>query len=161
MTDIQKEQIYTDFHNKVFGYIQSKVKNMQIAEDLASDVFVKVYERINVFDEKKASLSTWIYLITKNTLIDYYRTRKEHSELPEQLSASSSVEESVCTTEMLDALAKALEELEEREKRIVIQHFYEGATLKEIAKQMDISYSYVKLLLNKAIGKLKKSLIKQ
>lgn len=155
MTDLEKEKIYSDYKSKIFGYIQSRIYNLQMAEDLTSDVFVKVYEKIDTFDEKKASLSTWIYLITRNTLIDYFRTHKQVSELPELIAdESSSVEESVCKSEALEKLAKALEKLDERGRDIIILHFYSGKTLKEIAEKMGISYSYIKILLNQAYEKL-------
>lgn len=155
ITDTLKEQIYREYHSKVYGYLLSKMNHAQNAEDLTSDVFIKVYEKLDSFDETKASLSTWIYTIARNTLTDYYRTRKVHEEIPETLPGPSSVEEEVCTEAMLETLAKALEALDERERDIVILRFYSGKTLKEIADRMDISYAYVKVLQNKALAKLK------
>lgn len=157
-TNEQKQAIYCAYHGKVCGYIRSKINNAQDAEDLAADAFVKVYEKLDTFDETKASLSTWIYTITRNTLTDYFRTRRSFEEIPETLEGGSSVEESVCNGEMLDALAKALESLNERERYIIILRFYKGKTLTEIARQMGISYAYVKVLQNKAFDVLKKYL---
>ena len=154
-TDVQKEKIYRDYHGKVYGYISSKINNAQAAEDLAANVFVKIYEKLDSFDEGKASLSTWIFTITRNTLTDYYRTRRVFEEVPETLDDGSSVEEDVCNAETLDALASALESLNERERDIIILRFYKGKTLTEIAEQMGISYAYVKVLQNKAFGAMK------
>lgn len=159
-TDVQKERIYRDYHDKVYGYICSKINNTQTAEDLAANVFVKIYEKLDSFDEGKASLSTWIYTITRNTLTDYYRTRRVFAEIPETLDDGSSVEEDVCNAETLDALASALEALDERERDIIILRFNKGMTLGEIAKQMDISYSYVKVLQNKAFNAIRSFLEK-
>lgn len=155
---IDTEIIYRDYHRKVFGYIRSRISSAQDAEDLASDVFVKVYEKLDSFDESKASLSTWIYTITRNTLTDYFRTRKVYDEIPETFEDDSSVEDDVCNAEMLKNLAKALETLDERERDIIILRFYSGKTLKEITGQMDISYAYGKVLQNKAFDKLRKFL---
>lgn len=155
---IDTEIIYRDYHSKVFGYIRSRISSAQDAEDLASDVFVKVYEKLDSFDESKASLSTWIYTITRNTLTDYFRTRKVYDEIPETFEDDSSVEDDVCNAEMLNNLAKALETLDERERDIIILRFYSGKTLKEITEQMDISYAYGKVLQNKAFDKLRKFL---
>ena len=159
MTDT--ETIYRDYHGKVFGYIRSKIDSAQDAEDLAADVFLKVFEKLDSFDESRASLSTWIYTITRNTLTDYYRTRKVLAEIPEALEDSASVEDDVCNAEMLDTLANALETLDERERDIIILRFYSGKTLKEITAQMGISYAYGKVLQNKAYEKLKKFFEKQ
>lgn len=154
-SDIKKEKIYRDYYDKVYGYICSNINNAATAEDLTADVFVKIYEKLDSFDEGKASLSTWIFTITRNKLTDYYRTRRVFTEIPETLDDGSSIEDDVCNAEMLEALADALETLEERERDIIILRFYKGMTLAEIAKQMDISYSYIKVLQNKAFGAIR------
>ena len=158
ITDSLKEEIYVKFHGKVMGYLVSKLNNRDTAEDLAADVFLKVYEKLDTFDESKASLSTWIYTITRNTLTDYFRTRRTFEEIPETLPDDSSVEDDVCNGVMLEALAKGLKMLDERERDIIVLRYYSGKTLKEIAEGMDISYAYVKVLQNKALDKLKKIL---
>ena len=155
MIMMDKEKIYRDYHGKVCGYIRSKINSAQDAEDLTADVFVKVFEKLGTFDESKASLSTWIYTITRNTLTDYFRTRKVFAEIPETMETDTSVEDDVCNAEMLETLAKALETLDERERDIVILRFYSGKTLREISSQMGISYAYVKVLQNKAFEKIK------
>ena len=152
------EKIYRDYHDKVFGYIRSNINSVHDAEDLTANVFVKVFEKLDGFDESKASLSTWIYTIARNTLTDYFRTRKVYAEIPETLEDGSSVEEDVCRAEMLETLAEALETLPERERDIIILRFYSGKTLKEITAQMGISYAYGKVLQNKAFEKLRKFL---
>ena len=153
--DSPKEQLYLNYYDKVYGYIISKINKSQDAEDITSDVFLKVYEKIDTFDETKASLSTWIYTITRNTLTDYFRTRKVFAEIPETIEDETSVENEICNAEMLETLADALETLEERERDIIILRFYTGKTLKEIAGNMGISYAYVKVLQSKALAVLK------
>lgn len=161
ITDLQKEKIYRDFYGKVYGYILSKIQNVQNAEDLTSDVFLKVYEKLDTFDESKASLSTWIYTITRNTLTDFYRTRKVFDEIPENEESEFSLEDEVCNAQTLEMLAEALETLDERERDIVILRYYSGKTLRDISEQMNISYAYVKVLQNNAFSKLRKILEKQ
>lgn len=156
MTDLQKEAIYRDYHEKIFGYMRSKINNTQDAEDLTSDVFVKVYEKLGSFDKSKASLSTWIYTIARNTLTDWFRTRKTFNEIPETESSDFSIEDSFCNSETLESLAEALESLDERERDIIILRFYSGKSLREISAQMGISYAYVKVLQNKAFSEIKK-----
>ena len=149
-----KEEIYKEYHDKVLRYVLSKVNDFHLAEDLVSDVFVKVYEKLDTFNDKKASFSTWIYTITRNRLIDYYRTRKVMSEIPENLTYEQ--EEESFSEEDLSTLAKALEDLDCRSKKIVVAHYYSGKSLKEIADDLDISYAYVKILHKKALVNLKK-----
>lgn len=155
VTEQQKNQIYLDYSKKVAGYIYHKTGDSHLAEDLTSEVFLKVYEKLEKFDESKASLSTWIFTIARNRLTDYFRTRKVFSEVPETLEDTSSVEDSVLNAEALDELANALESLDERARRIIILRYYSGKSLKEISEEMDISYAYVKILHTKALASLK------
>lgn len=155
ITDIQKDELYREYHAKVFGYIRSKINVSQDAEDITADVFVKIFEKLDTFDARKASLSTWIYTITKNTLTDYYRTHRVFAEIPDTLSDDSSAEDTICSAEMLELLANALNTLDERERDIIILRFYFGKTLRQISAQMGISYAYVKVLQNTAFSKLK------
>ncbi len=154
-TDIQKEALYREFYGKVRGYIYSKIDNYHEAEDIASNVFLKIYEKIDSFDETRATLSTWIYTITRNTLTDYFRTRKISNEIPETLAEDSSLEDNVCNADMLEKLADALETLNERERNIIILKFYSGITLKDIGERIGVSYTYVKVLYNNALKKLR------
>lgn len=150
-----KEKIYRDYHSKVCGYIQSRVNSVQDAEDIAADVFLKVFEKLESFDESKASLSTWIYTITRNTLTDYFRTRKVFDEIQELSEDDASTEDDVCKAEMLELLTKALEALDERERDIVVFRYYFNKRLKDIAAQMGISYAYVRVLHNRALQNLR------
>ena len=150
---MEQSQIYEDYHMKVLRYIQGQVNDYYLAEDLCSDVFVKVYEKLGSFNEKKASISTWIFTITRNTLIDYYRTRKVTSEIPENLVYED--DESDVDDESLEKLAKGLENLDERSRNLIIKHYYEGKTLKEVAEELGISYAYSKILHQKALFLLK------
>lgn len=157
MTEEFKTQIYQDYSQKVKGYILSKVNDYNLAEDLCSDVFVKVYEKLDTYDEKKASISTWIYTIARNTLIDYYRSKKDEVELNEEIAIPiEDDDDEICTSENLNMLASCLEELNDREKNIILLHYYKGLTLKEISEKMNISYVYAKVLHKKAILSLQK-----
>ena len=151
---LDKTKIYEDYHSKVLGYVVNQINDFHMAEDLTSDIFVKVYEKIDTFDESKASISTWIFTITRNKLIDYYRTRKVMVEVPETLTYEED-DDGILTDEALDKLAVALENINDRDRKIIVEHYYQNKTLKEIAEDMGLSYVYVKILHQKALFKLK------
>lgn len=153
-----KEKIYVEYHEKVYHYLYGKTLNKELSEDLAADVFVKVYSKLDSFDDTKASISTWIYRITQNTLIDYYRVRKVHSEVSEEIAATGDIDDELLNNEMLEALADALMKLDERERKLIILRYFRGMTLKEVAQSLGMSYSNTKLIHNKCIVELKKYL---
>lgn len=152
----RQERIYFEFKDRVARYVHGKIGNEHDSEDVVSDVFVKVFNGLSDFDENKASLSTWIYTITRNAVIDYFRASKRLCELPEELCSEDDTEQKLINAEMLERLADALERLNERERDIIVLHYYSGRTLKDIAEAMGISYSYIKLLHSNALKTLRK-----
>ncbi|MCR5670544.1 MAG: sigma-70 family RNA polymerase sigma factor [Butyrivibrio sp.] len=158
-TAVSKEQIYLDYRDKVFGYIRNHVNSAEDAEDLCEDVFVKIYSKLDTFDETKAGLSTWIYAVTSNTVIDFYRTNHIHSEIPEDLSDTrSSIEEDFLNGETLSMLASALKELPQEQMDIIVLRYYKGLTLQEVAEKMQLSYGVTKLRHREALGRLQQLL---
>lgn len=150
-----KEQIYKEYHGKVYGYIYGKLKNHHNAEDLCEDVFVKIYQKLDSFDSAKASISTWIYTITRNTVIDYLRSNSVHKEILSDFEEQNYSVSEQYTDERLEELAEYLEKLPERQRNIIVLHYYKELTLKEIADTMNISYSNTKLLHKQALEKIR------
>jgi len=151
----RRERIYSDYKDKVARYVGSKVSNAADAEDIVSDVFVKVLDGLSGYDESRASLSTWIYTITRNTVTDYFRTAKRLQEFPEDIPAESEIDERLLCDETLERLADALTRLSGRQRDIIVLRYYGGRTLKDISGMMDISYSYTKLLHSAALKALR------
>lgn len=139
------EQVYTEYHGKVMGYLFARIRNRADAEDLCSEVFLKVQRKLEEYDDSKASVSTWIFTITRNTLIDRYRRTRPTEELDENLSDDSEVDESLLSRETLDELAGALRRLPEQLRDIIVLRYYDGKPLTEIAGIMGLSYGAVKL----------------
>ena len=151
----EKEALYTEYRDKVSRYVFCRLRNKSDAEDLVSEVFLKVYEHFDTFDTGLASVSTWIYTITRNTVTDYFRSKRTYSELPEELSDVGEADCVVLRKEELAELVKALGKLDERCRTLVILKYYRRMSLKDIASRMGISYAYVKILHKSALNKLK------
>lgn len=144
--------------------------NHDDAEDLAQDVFVKVYHSLASF-RGDAKLSSWMYRITVNTFIDksrkksfaaskvnenyddersYYNDASRNRSLsPEDKAASELIRKHV------DA---ALDVLSPQERSVFVLRHYNNRTLKEIAEILGNSEGSVKSLLFRAVQKLRKSL---
>ena len=75
MRDIQTNNIWKKFNYELLNYIKSKVSDRYEAEDILQDVFIKIYKNIDQLDDE-AKLKSWLYKITNNTIIDWYRKRK-------------------------------------------------------------------------------------
>lgn len=157
----KEETVYTEFHPKVSGYIKSRILHPQDAEDLVSAVFLKVYGALISFDESRASLSTWVYTITRNTVNDYFRRngKMQPPEDIEELSLSAPEqeipEEILLREENLDLLADSLAKLPQRERDMIILLYYHEKSLKETASLLQMSYGNAKYLHHIAINRLR------
>lgn len=150
-----QEEVFIKYHNKIENYICAKVSDRYLAEDLTSSVFLKIYQKLDYYDENKASIGTWIYTIANNTVIDYFRTRKVTEDIPEDISVMGEVDEQIIREDMLSTLAMALKKLPQRERDLIILRYYDNMTLKDISAKMEISYAYAKVIHAKAINSLR------
>lgn len=67
------EAVYAEYFKKVYNYIYGQVLNRETAEDLTEDVFIRVYDNFAFYNPNLAALSTWIYTIAKNVIINHQR----------------------------------------------------------------------------------------
>ena len=151
-------QIYAEYSGKVMGYIRARIHGRADAEDLHSEVFEKILRKLEGFDPSKASLNTWIFTITRNTLIDHFRRNKPGEELDENLSDNTELDEGLLNSETLSELAAALKRLPEQMRDIIVLRYYDGKPLTEIAEMMNLSYGAVKLRHQNAVLMLREAL---
>jgi RNA polymerase sigma-70 factor (ECF subfamily) len=151
MTSPDVGEIYSAYSGKVLRYIMTRVQRRAEAEDLCEDVFEKVFKKIDEFDETKASLSTWIFTITRNTLIDHFRKFRPSEEIDKGMPSDMSVEEPMLEKETLDELADALNKLDQEQRDIIVMLYYDQKPMTEIARLMNLSYGVVKLRHQKAL----------
>ncbi len=153
-----EEEIFIKYHDKIEHYIYGKVSDKYTAEDLTSIVFLKICQKLSEYDQTKASISTWIYTIANNTVIDYYRTNKIHEEIPEEITSLEEIDENMINEETLGELAAALKKLPERERDILVFRFYDDMKLKDVAEKMGMSYANAKVVQAKAINHMREYL---
>lgn len=164
MTNLTFEEIYTQYHQKVLTYVKARVNNITEAEDITSDVFVKVMSALGTYNNEKAQLSTWIYTIATNTIRDYFRKTAvrdkfhcDNSEifLESVISDDCDYDEKLFEEANLELLAQALEHLSEQERNIVVLHYYNELTHKKIAEKLSLSHSNVRYINHQALKKIR------
>lgn len=158
MTELSATELYTAYRDKVLGYLMGRTESREDAEDLCQSVFAEAVRCLPQYDAAKASLSTWLYQITRFTLIDYLRTKHPQEPLTEELAAAGDWEEDYLRKETLERLAEALTELEREERDIILLRYHRGLPLTEVAGLTGISYGMVKVKHKAALKKLRQRL---
>ena len=156
-TDVM-EKIHLEYREKVFRYVRGKVASTADAEDVTSEIFWRVLSSLDSYDEEKATLSTWIYTITHNTVCNYYRERSKRALSLDENALYSDTDGVMSEIEneiTKENLAIALETLTEREQDIIVLYYYHEIPLRDIAIKMGITYTNAKFIKHQAIGKLR------
>lgn len=157
MKSAELESLYRDNFQKVYNYAYYNLLNSAQAEDLTSIVFVKAVSKIDQFDASKASFSTWVMRIARNSLIDYYRTRRENAPL-EDLGAREpiAVDDYPALDEHAQEVARLLAYISEEDRELVYLKFYEGMRNVEIARVLDMNPATVATRLHRALAMMRK-----
>jgi RNA polymerase sigma-70 factor, ECF subfamily len=70
--------LYDKYIDKIYSFIYLKTHNKVVSEDLTSDTFFKLLNKINLIDiSGKFTFNSWIYKIAYNNIIDFYKSKKE------------------------------------------------------------------------------------
>jgi RNA polymerase sigma-70 factor (ECF subfamily) len=150
------QQIWTDFSYGLKQFIIRRIPDAADAEDILQDVFHKIHRNI---DSLKADnkLQAWVYQITRNAIIDYYRRQKVMVELPETLAEPMDEAEThdiaaCCLKPMIDSLP-------EKYRQALVLTEFEGLSQKTMAETLGISFSGAKSRVQRARQQIKEQLL--
>lgn len=152
--------LYNHYFQHILNFIKPKVDSVETAEDICSSVFKKAFESMSSFKWQGISFSSWLYRIARNSIIDYYRSKKEHLPLEEALIASheKSPEEQFEANTFEESIKNLIEALPEKERKIIYMKFFEGYTNKTISNLLNLSETNVSTIVYRAIAKLREEI---
>ncbi len=150
------EHVFWEYRGRIFGYIAGKNVPASDRDDVFSEVLLKVTRQAERYDSTKASVSTWVYVITRSIVADYFRKRKEEYPLSELLHSPENLTDCIEYKDELRELARQLSKLPEKERRIIILRLYKGMSYVEIAQSLGISETNASTIYSRAIGRLRK-----
>ena len=132
------------------------------AEDVAQDVFLRLWRQADRWEGGRAQVSTWLYRVTVNSCIDRMRARREETvdELPE-VGSEATQQLTLEEEDLQDYMDTALQGLPERQRAALVLFHYENLSMSAVADTMDASVEAVESLLARGRRALKKSLKSQ
>ena len=162
-------EIVDRYQSKVFSIIHGIVRQRNDVEDIAQQVFAKVFLSLKSFDFR-SSLITWIYKITVNECFDYLRKRKVRklvyeSDLSEdEVRRVENTEPNIdrqapadATLARRDYVLKLLTRVSEEERMLLMMKEVEGFSVEELAEQTGMNENTIKVKLFRARQKLVKA----
>ena len=160
------------YHRPIHYFLFRMVRNQAIAEELAQEVFLRVYRSRGSY-RAEARFTTWLYRIATNLAVNYARDSKreravqnvyldapdgETGARPEVAGDELSAEERLLGEERMKAIRARVMELPERQRMAVFMQKYQGMEYREIGEVLKLSESAVKSLLFRAYQTLRETL---
>lgn len=155
-------QIYEILVEKIYRFFFFKVDRVDQAEDLTARVFEKAWQNLKSY--KKDNFQAWLFQIARNTLIDFWRTRKKEKSLDEAKELTDNQVDFLAALNQDEAkqqLTCALKNLKNVYYQVIALRFFNELSVAETARAMKKSESAVRTLQHRALKKLKEIMLKQ
>jgi RNA polymerase sigma-70 factor (ECF subfamily) len=149
--------LYDQYAEVIFRYVYSHLENRLDAEDLTEEIFLRAWRALPKYDERGLPFSAFLFRIARNSLIDYYRQRKQVQSIDDMeiQSHEAGPEETVDLAIENHDLRKTIAELREDYRNVLIFRFLSGLSPEETAQVMQRSVGAVRVLQHRALSALK------
>jgi len=160
------ESIWQAYSSQLKAYILKRIPDSSFADDILQDVFIKIHEKIGMLKDNE-KISNWIYQITKNSIIDYYRKQKMKFSDIQELSDKemNAIEETEATIyenpeqRIASGLRNMINALPEKYAKALDMVEIGGLSQVQLAKELKISVSGAKSRVQRGRQMLKDSLL--
>ena len=152
------DKIWDEFNEKLRLFILKRVPDEAIAEDILQEVFLKIHTNMESLRDK-TKLQSWIYQVTRNAIVDYYRNRKPAAQVTEQMAAPEDTTDDKSVAEISECIQALIDELPEGYREALYLTQYQGLTQKEMGERLGLSPSGAKSRVQRAREKLKELLL--
>ena len=153
-------ETYKQYYPRLFAYIFARVGNTHQSEDIVSDVFERVYLKLDSLRNRDA-LATWLFTIARNAIVSHVRKHSRetivgHDVISELSPATDSVESEVMHREDLAGVARAVRTFSQREQDIISLKFDAELANAQIGQIMGLTEQNVRVIIFRTIRKLRK-----
>lgn len=147
--------LFDRYNVRIYNFFNKMVHNKMVSEDLTQDVFIKVMKYRTSY--KNGNFAAWIYTIARNIFSSHYqKIKKERTNLidDDKLDANETLV-SESNQEELDHLQKALLQLSNSDRELIVMHRFQEIKYEQIAKIIGSTENAVKVKVHRALKKLK------
>jgi len=155
-------QIYDRYINKIYRFIFFKVNSQEIAEDLASETFLKTWEVFKNEEKSIENMQAFLYRTARNLVIDYYREKGKAQivsvDNPSITDPSQNLEEKEILRSDVNMVKAALTNLKDDYQNVIIWHYLDDLPIQEISYILGRTEDATRVLLHRALESLKKEI---
>ena len=162
MKEIEEKflKVYDEYAPAILRHVYFRVNNKSVSEDLTSETFMKVWNYLAVGNEVK-NLKGFLYKISDNLVIDYYREKSRREISLDDIKETPDWDKTPLTAENVDKdidinlVKKYLNELPNDYKQILIYHFIDDLSMKEIKEITGKSMTNIYVIIHRGLKMLK------
>jgi RNA polymerase sigma-70 factor (ECF subfamily) len=159
------EELYLIHFDRIYSYLHVSVGNRHDAEDLTTQTFLKMLEKIGSFRWQSAPFSAWLFRIAHNLAMDHFRARRRwqpEEEVPEPPAheAEPSAELEAMRTIGRESMLKLIQDLSPEQQQVLTLKFVFNLPNAEVAAILDKTEGAVKSLQHRALASLQKQVTK-
>jgi RNA polymerase sigma-70 factor (ECF subfamily) len=159
------EELYLIHFDRIYSYLHVSVGNRHDAEDLTTQTFLKMLEKIGSFKWQSAPFSAWLFRIAHNLAMDQFRARRRwqpEEEVPEPPGEEEpSAELEAMQTIGRESMLKLIERLSPEQQQVLTLKFVFNLPNAEVAAILDKTEGAIKSLQHRALVSLQKQIHQQ
>lgn len=153
------DYLFDHYSAALYGVISRTLQHEEMAEEVLTETFLKIWQQAEKYDPAKGTLFTWMYRIARNLAIDKRRSRDFlTSEKSEDIDGFVDMFETRETREDFIGLGDAIDRLGSACKKLIQLNFFMGYSHAEISKKEGMALGSVKTKLRSCLKNLKKDL---
>ena len=145
--------LFERYHTRIFAFVFKMTQDREISQDRTQDVFYKAIKYRTSY--KKGKFSSWIYTIARNVFSDHYQKQKNKDGRLDDQKYKIEEADHIERQETSEQLNRALNQLSQSDKELVVMNRYQGIKYLEIAEIVGSTEGAVKTKVHRAIHKLK------
>lgn len=159
-------QLFDKYYSEIFRYLYHSTLDHTVTEDLTSNVFFSAFRRLGLFRWRRIPFRAWLYRIATNELRMHYRRQKRLLAAnagpldPEHPGAAPSGEITAAALDDYRLLHRALLELGQKYRTVIVLRYFEGKSLSEICEITHRREGTIKSQLHRALAQLKDALVR-
>jgi RNA polymerase sigma-70 factor, ECF subfamily len=158
--------LYLLFADRIYRYLLTRLANVEAAEDLTTQVFIRLIEKVGMYDigpkDNVAIFSAWLYRLAYNKMVDVIRSQKRANlvdlERAEDLPGRPFLDDIDARLDF-EAILEKLAFLNEQQREVIVLRFVEEMSIAETAQIMQKSEGAVKALQHRALESLRRYLV--
>jgi len=150
--------LYLNHYQSIYRYLYFRSGDPQTAEDLTSEVFLKMIQALPHYRMQNVPFQAWLFQIARNLAIDYHRKQASHPsvELKEDLKDGHQPLDETLEIKLTHAsLTQSLEKLTDDQRDVILLRFVEGMSLAQVGKILHKSEDSIKGLQHRALISLR------